>query len=304
MSNNSSFQDKSYERHADHFREHAAGGTLAEHAQTWLARDTVDAWLHERLYGALDPILTQDPEAAWLTVGDGRFGKDATYILEHDGHALATDISETLLKEAQERGLIRDYAVENAEALSFDDASFDYVFCKEAYHHFPRPMLALYEMLRVTKKAVCLLEPQDLYVGAKPTSAFFAALKNTVKQLLGRPAAKHNFEDSGNYVYSISRREMEKVALGINLRMVAFKGFNSAYFKGAEYERLTTRGPIQRRVKSMIGIQDALCRVGIGEHGLLAAILFKEVPAEPLATSLTDAGYDLIRLPENPYIAG
>jgi SAM-dependent methyltransferase len=42
----------------------------------------------------------------------------------------------------------KNFQKENAEQLSFEDESFDFVLCKEAYHHFPRPMIALYEMIR------------------------------------------------------------------------------------------------------------------------------------------------------------
>lgn len=75
-----------------------------------------------------------------------------------------TDISEYLLAEARRRGLITKYALENAERLSFADQSFDYVFCKESFHHFPRPYQALYEMLRVAREAVLLIEPNDPHI--------------------------------------------------------------------------------------------------------------------------------------------
>ena len=67
----------------------------------------------------------------------------------------ATDIAEVLLKEAKEEGYIKAYSKENAESLSFADNEFDFVFCKESYHHFPRPMIALYEILRVVKRGLC-----------------------------------------------------------------------------------------------------------------------------------------------------
>ena len=54
---------------------------------------------------------------------------------------LVTDISSNLLKEAKDIGYISKYKQENAESLSFQDDEFDYVFCKESYHHFPRPMM-------------------------------------------------------------------------------------------------------------------------------------------------------------------
>ncbi|MCX7986598.1 MAG: class I SAM-dependent methyltransferase, partial [Bacteroidales bacterium] len=54
------------------------------------------------------------------------------------------------------------YRKENAEQLSVPDNSYDYVSCREALHHFPRPYLALYEMLRVSKKGIIIIEPIDI----------------------------------------------------------------------------------------------------------------------------------------------
>ena len=35
----------------------------------------------------------------------------------------------------------------------FEDNSFDIVFTKESMHHWPRPYLGIYEMLRVAAKS-------------------------------------------------------------------------------------------------------------------------------------------------------
>ena len=54
--------------------------------------------------------------------------------------------------DAARRGLdnVR-FALGNAEALPFDDARFDIVSCRAAFHHFPRPERVLAEMRRVAK---------------------------------------------------------------------------------------------------------------------------------------------------------
>ena len=57
------------------------------------------------------------------------------------------------------------YEIENMEALSYKSSSFDLVFVKEALHHVPRPILGLYEMLRVAKKAVIFIEPGETFIG-------------------------------------------------------------------------------------------------------------------------------------------
>jgi SAM-dependent methyltransferase len=57
------------------------------------------------------------------------------------------------------------YVKQNMEKLTFSNRSFDLVFVKEAIHHIPRPILALYEMLRVAKKGVIFIEPQESCLG-------------------------------------------------------------------------------------------------------------------------------------------
>ncbi len=303
MSPKKSFQERSYQQHAELFEEYSSGGEKETQAKTWLEKDTVDAWLHQRMHQSLDPILKADPNAKWLTVGDGRYGNDAKYILEQGCDALASDISDTLLKEAKDIGYISKYKKENAESLSFQDSEFDYIFCKESYHHFPRPMLALYEMLRVAKKGVLLIEPNDAYINNRLSEILFRNLKHFIKGLLRRNVSRHIFEDGGNYVFNISRREIEKVALGLNYRIIAFKGINAAYYGGVEYEKLSENGPLQKRVRLRIDIADFFCKLRFLDYAVLAAIIFKQEPSEEMFQQLTKEGYEIIHLPDNPGIS-
>jgi len=302
MNSKKSFQEKSFEQHSEHFQKYSSGGEKEAHAKTWFEKDTVDAWLHQRMYQTLDPILIAEPNARWLTVGDGRYGKDSKYILEKGCYALASDISDYLLKEAKDIGYISEYKKENAESLSFKDSAFDYVFCKESYHHFPRPMIALYEMLRVASKGVLLIEPNDVYINDKFSVIFFRNLKDGINLLFGKKNNKHGFEESGNYVFSISRREIEKVALGLNYEMIAFKGTNLAYYVDVEYEKLSDNGPLQKKVKRQINIANLMCRLGIKDYGHLSAIIFRPKPSEELLQRLVREGYEIEYLPDNPYI--
>lgn len=304
MSNTKTFQDKSYQQHSEQFKIFTQNGEKYEHAKTWLDKDTVDAWRHQQMYQALDPLLNTDKQAKWLTVGDGRYGNDSKYITEKGCDALTTDISEHLLKDAKDIGYITKYKLENAESLSFEDSEYDYVFCKESYHHFPRPMIALYEMLRVSKSGVLLIEPNDSQIINRFTEILFRNLKSLIKMLLGKNNKKHLFEESGNYVFSISRREIEKVALGLNYKTVAFKGINDAYYFGVEYEKIIDEGPLQKKVKRLINFKTYLCKLGFIDYDMLASIIFKKEPSKELLKELIVGGYEIIELPENPYISG
>ena len=119
---------------------------------------------------------------------------------------------------------------------------------------------------------------------------------------MGKPNSKHFFETSGNYVFSISRREIEKTALGLNFPTVAFKGSNDAYFVGGEYEKMSAKGPLQKKTKRAIARADFLCKLGFLNYGLLTAIIFKEKPSPELEHMLESDGYEVVHLPKNPYI--
>lgn len=295
------FQDISYRTHSNHYE------TVNEElGATWTKKDTVDYWRHERMYRCIAPIIDSHKGAKWLTIGDGRYGTDANYILSKgEDNVIATDIGDTYLKTAKEKGFIKNYQVENAEDLSLQDESVDFVLCKESYHHFPRPMIALNEFLRVARKGIILIEPRDPNV----ISTNYAKLMlrrgaiNLLKKFIGKPIYYEygNYEPVGNYVYTISEREIEKVALGLNYDLVAFKGLNDCYSVGVENELKKDNGKLFQQVNK--GINDADVRVKMGKAmpGLLVAVIFKEMPSIDCLESLEKEGFMLKKLPKNPY---
>jgi ubiquinone/menaquinone biosynthesis C-methylase UbiE len=117
-----------YDRHQEHWDAAINDPETKKVASTWLNQsNTLDRWRHNRMYSTLKPIIEDNPEASWLTVGDGRFGTDAHNIIEMGAKSVhASDISDTLLKVGNEKGFIQSYSAENAEALSFADNSSDF----------------------------------------------------------------------------------------------------------------------------------------------------------------------------------
>lgn len=138
-SNENGALDRRYSQEEAQWNKYIKDGVVSEHAESWLHTDTVDYYRHHRMYACIDPLLKGDSDATWLTVGDGRFGRDAHYIQAAGRNVTASDISESLLAIGKERGYINNYKVENLEQLSFPEDSFDYVFAKECLHHLPRP---------------------------------------------------------------------------------------------------------------------------------------------------------------------
>lgn len=296
------FAETSYRRHEDHYKEYDQGIEKQRRAESWKRTDTVDAWCRSRLMEPINPILSHYPGASWITVGDGRYGSDAHYIQSGGGDALATDISDHLITQAIKTGYISRGEKQNAETLSFEDETFDFAFCKDSLHHFPRPMLALYEMLRVARKGIALIEPQDEFAGSTIGQIVYRKIKNTLfALLLGRKAVRFQYEEVGNFIYALSKRELEKIAVALDYPVIAFKGINSYYIDGVEDELLTSNGPLLKRLKLMLLWKDLLTRFGLKAETVLVSVIFKEKPADSLLASLRQAGFQIIYLPSNPY---
>jgi len=293
-----------YDRHEEAWEACINDPQRRKVGMTWLdQKNTLDRWRHNRMYSLVSPIIKSEPEATWLTVGDGRYGTDAHALLTMGAENVhCSDISDTLLKIGHQKGFIRNYSVENAESLSFPDSSFDFVYCKEAFHHFPRPYIALHEMFRVAKKAVILTEPRDSLVD----SGIFQPIITIIKRILGKSEQLHGFETIGNYVYSISKREMEKFLLGMHYNYIAYNSLNDVYESGVEFidmdsEDRTDKKVIQR-VKFRIFLKDMLDVIGIRKKNLLSVILFKQEPSGDLREGLNSIGWEVKELPKNPYL--
>jgi 2-polyprenyl-3-methyl-5-hydroxy-6-metoxy-1,4-benzoquinol methylase len=317
------FVEQHYVRHAQHFENDLVDEERIRISQTWFDESTADYWRHARAYECA-ALLSDRPQSRWLTIGDGRWGLDSIRIRKKGfASALPSDISEALLRASKDRGFIEEYAIENAERLSFGNESFDYVFCKESLHHFPRPFAALYEMLRVCSEAVFIVEPNDTYEASYPEqmssqrparlSRILRAARMAVHELLGRkpgwmPRPKLQFnspdwENSGNYVYAISRREIEKVALGLNLPQLAVKGLNDHYVQGCEFEPADeSRSEIFRQLVQTIREKDRLCRERAGDYNMIMAGLFARAMRAETRAKFEASGWEVIDLPANPYI--
>lgn len=103
------------------------------------------------------------------------------------------------------------YAFENAENLSFNDDSFDYVVVHASLHHCSSPHSALLNMYRVARKSVILFESRDSflmnlteYFGFTETYEHSAVYHNN-----GEYGGVDN-SDIPNFVYRWTEREIEK----------------------------------------------------------------------------------------------
>jgi hypothetical protein len=163
--------------------------------------DTQRHW--EMLKPINDMIKTFDCKSA-LTVGDN-LCREAAYIKKISGcHATASNlVMGGGMHRAVEDSHVDKIINADIENLPFEDNSIDLVLAKETFHHWPRPMLGFYEMLRVASKCVILIEPLD--------------------------HGLDGYEEVGNYKYQPSIREIMKSAWALYLPAVAHKGFNDPY---------------------------------------------------------------------------
>lgn len=301
------FQEDSYHKHSEWYNRHfPTEESKTNYFQKFKDTDqnTINNWLQKILFSCVDPLLNI-PGLSWLTVGDA-YGLDAHYIntngIDHTAHA--SDLNRDFLEVASKEGFVAEFSAENAEKLSFESNRFDFVLCKESYHHFPRPYMAVYEMLRVARKGVVIIEPQDP-ISRMPALLFLTnLLTSSGDKMIGKIwKNRFSFEPVGNFVYKVSEREFEKLAAGINLPLVAFKKINpNFYFKGAENAKAMNDHTRFRKLRFKKDFVDLLVKLGIICSQALGTIIYKEMPSEEEIRQLEAAGFRTVKIPANPYL--
>lgn len=256
--------------------------------------DSVDNWRHTRMLELTRPIWQAAPGSQWMTIGDGRYGSDAAYLHAQGVSVIATSLTDDRLRYAHEQGRIPAFQAENAEHISLPDGAVDFVLCKEAYHHFPRPPIALYEMLRVARVAVVLIEPLD-------NPKLLDGVKSLIKRVI-RGDREQQFEPSGNFLYRLNVRELGKLMTAMGGEALAFKGINDFYHAhlGGYAANGLNVGALLTRLGIMV--QNLLSTVGLLGFGLGCVVVFKRLPQADIRQALQGAGFEIIDLPHNPYV--
>lgn len=175
------------------------------------------------------------------------------------------------------------------------DNSYDFVLCKESYHHFPRPPIAFYEMLRVANKAVVLIEP----VEDKERAIDF--IKRAIKKIL-RGDKTFIFEPSGNFVFRMNIHEIEKMLIALGGPCIAVKEFNDFYFPRVAHHSSQVFSLGSVVTKMGIFAQDMFCYLRLMNYGLATIIAFKTDITSEIKYELEVNGFTVIPLPKNPYL--
>ena len=267
--------------------------------------DTTDRWRHRRMIDFVSCFANDT--SSWLTIGDAN-GHDSIMLREQGiTNVVASNLNANILRLGNEAGFIGEYLSINAESISLPDKAFDYVLCKEALHHMPRPMLAVYEMLRVARFGVFLVEPQDISLDwpAKMNSAGWHHIDGNEMTFgphgTDKPISKFMVDwhesEAGNYVYTLSRREVRKLCCGIGLPGYALKGFNDFYREEWARQQAAPDSEGFQKTEEQISLWDQVCRSTGLPPNYLAALLFKKFPPSESAQQLRALGYALAHTP-------
>ncbi|MBN8691003.1 MAG: class I SAM-dependent methyltransferase [Armatimonadetes bacterium] len=263
---------------------------------------SLDKFRHLRMLEVCKVIHNHDKNSSWVTVGDGRFATDARTLIRFGARAIATDLDDTGLLIAHQAGFIEHVSKENAEHLSYESDQFDYALCKEAYHHFPRPQVAVHELLRVAKKAVVFIEPNDRQIPNRPLDGVLFGLGRFVAKMMRRTSGIHNYEAAGNYVYTMSAAEIEKIACGIALPECWIGYMDDEYkfeYGGIPYD---PNSKVTKDLMRKIALKTLMSKMGLKPWGMIRSVLAKEPLPADIAAELTKLGFRKFVPPPNPYV--
>jgi ubiquinone/menaquinone biosynthesis C-methylase UbiE len=126
-------------------------------------------------------------------------------------HMTGVDLTPAMIDEAklaqQAKGIATiDWRIEDAQALSFDDASFSLVVCGAAFHHFADPGRVLAEMRRV-----CAAGGRMAVMDVTPPAAKSAAFD----------AIEHRRDPS--HVHALTPAELRNLGVELGLSEIAFE---------------------------------------------------------------------------------
>jgi len=289
-----------------HYSTHSKEGVTREGLESAIDPNNFSGYHLCQQMRIFDPLFETFRGSSWLTLGDGRAGREAFYIQQKQCKVLPTDLDDSLLQLAKEQGIFEEVRSENAEQLSFEDDSFDFIFCKETLHHVPRPYAALYEMLRTCKKGFGFVEPADR---RHPFSMIWHATLEREKVLNDLKGSSEYlaepYEEVGNYAYTFTIRDIEKFALGAGLRWIAYQGVHvqDTREQSSKRKKSDSEEDLIREYNYNQRHLEYVSEKGLAPWGSYAFLVFTldNLPDE-LIEQLKSNGWQVKCLPENPYL--
>ncbi|MCP4288301.1 MAG: methyltransferase domain-containing protein, partial [Gammaproteobacteria bacterium] len=190
------------------------------------------------------------PQADWqaLDVATGA-GHTALTFAPHVAHVIASDLTEAMVNKAAElaenRGLTNvETKSADAEALPFDDNSFDLVTCRIAAHHFPHPKQAYNEFARVLKPGGVLGFTDNITVPDKQAAGYY----NAYEKLR---------DPSHNWIYPLARLQAMFEKAGFQVEATRQLSKEMEFQQWTDRMRVSDRDK-EKLLEMMRNIPDAL----------------------------------------------
>ena len=206
--------------------------------------------------------IIQSKNASILVCGGGLLDK---YVFEKLGFQDVT-ISNLDTRAAANDFYPLKWNLENAEALSYSNKSFDYVVIHAAIHHASMPHKVLIEMYRVAKKGVLAFESRDSLL-----MRFLEKFELT--QVYEHAAVFYNNckyggmnnTDIPNFVYRWTEREIEKTIQAY-----------SPYYEHKFIYKYGTAFPCTPELEAKGGYKKSFLKIMRPLYWLLSKIFFKQ----------------------------
>jgi ubiquinone/menaquinone biosynthesis C-methylase UbiE len=180
--------------------------------------------------------LAPGDRALDVAAGTGLAAEAAAVIVGPSGHVTAADISPAMVEKARERLVAVPniaFAVEDAQALTFPDASFDAVICNMGLMYFSDPAQGLVEMRRVLRPGGSL----SVSVNTSPATALLSRLLILIDRHVpaGHERKGPAFFDGSerNLLHLFRAAGFKHVETSTETRHLPFPSFD-AYFGGVE----------------------------------------------------------------------
>jgi len=128
---------------------------------------------------ALLELVKPQPDWHALDVAAGA-GHTALLFAPHVAQVTASDLTDQMLAKTAQLAAQRGFSnvktrLADAEALPFEDNTFDLVTCRLAFHHFPHPRQAVAEVARVLKPGGVFGLADNVTVPDAPAADYYNA---------------------------------------------------------------------------------------------------------------------------------